>query len=259
MSLLASCAIALAFGFFGSMPLAGPIAIMTVSRAAQKKFSEALHVALGAAAAEGIYAGLAFWGFTTFLARHPVVVPVSHGVTAVVLAALGVRFAFWKLEEPEEDPRGKVRAGTALVGFSISMLNPTLLVTWTAAVAFLYSKGLHDTSATAAIPFGACAAAGVGGWFFMLVRLVRRYHGHLPGALLTWTIRVLGLTLVCLGVWSGVQLATWLGGDRDRDTPAAASASLCCARADEHASARHRRRHRDAGAHRVPPQGRRAG
>lgn len=224
MRLLAVCAVALVFGFVGSMPLAGPISVMVVARAARKRFGEALHVGLGAAAAEAIYAGVAFFGFTTILARHPVVVPVSHGITAVVLIALGARFAFWKLKETKEKKR---RAGTALVGFTLSAVNPTLLVTWTAAVAFLYSKGLGEVSLWAAIPFGICAGVGVGGWFAVLVALLRKFEGRMPRRALTWVVRTLGVALAGLGVWSGVQLVRWIGGDRQ--TPASADASVCWA------------------------------
>lgn len=222
MRLLAVCAVALVFGFVGSMPLAGPISVLVVARAARKQFGEALHVGLGAAGAEAIYAGVAFFGFTTILARHPVVVPISHGVTAVVLLALGGRFAFWKLKEKKERHH---RAGTALVGFTLAAVNPTLLVTWTAAVAFLYSKSLGDPSVWAAIPFGICAGVGVGGWFAVLVALLRRYEGKMPKRALTWVVRTLGMALAGLGVWSGVQLVRWIGGDRQ--TPARADASLC--------------------------------
>lgn len=224
MRLLAVCLVALVFGFVGSMPLAGPISVMVVARAARKQFGEALHVGLGAAAAEAIYAGVAFFGFTTILAHHPVVVPISHGVTAVVLLALGVRFAFWKLKEKKEKKR---RSGTVLVGFTLSAVNPTLLVTWTAAVAFLYSKGLGDVSEWGAIPFGLCAGVGVGGWFAVLVALLRKYEGKMPRRALTWTVRTLGVALAGLGVWSGVQLVKWIGGDRQ--TPATADASVCWA------------------------------
>ena len=75
MRLIAICVMALVFGFVGSMPLAGPIAILAVARATRGRYGEALRVGLGAAVAEGIYAGIAFWGFTTFLARHAIVVP----------------------------------------------------------------------------------------------------------------------------------------------------------------------------------------
>jgi threonine/homoserine/homoserine lactone efflux protein len=223
MHLLATCLIALAFGFFGSMPLAGPIAVMVFSRASHRRYAEALHIGLGAAVAEGIYAGVAFWSFTSLLATHPLVVPVSRGVTAVVLSALGVRFALWSAKPPRDTHESA--AGTALVGFSLSAINLTLLVTWSAAVAFLYAKGLGERSSLAALPFGACAAAGIAGWFAILVAILRRFEGKLPVPVLTWTIRTLGLALLALGLWSGVQLAQWLAGDRG--TPPERAVSLC--------------------------------
>ncbi|MGH7272309.1 MAG: LysE family transporter [Polyangiaceae bacterium] len=210
MRLLALCAVALVFGFVGSMPLAGPIALLVLSRATRKRFGEAIRIGLGAAAAEGIYAGFAFWGFTTFLASHAIVVPISHAMTALILIALGVRFGFWTAGEhhgPKDAPSG---AGTVFFGFSVSAINPTLLLTWSTAVAFLYSKGLHEPSASYAIPFGLSAAVGIGAWFSVFVLLMRKYGGKLPLAALTWTVRVLGWALVVLGAWSGVQLVEWL-------------------------------------------------
>ncbi|HEY3821139.1 MAG TPA: LysE family transporter [Polyangiaceae bacterium] len=223
MRILAVCLISLAFGFFGSMPLAGPIAVMVFSRASRRRYGEALYIALGAAAAEAIYAGVAFFSFTSLLADHPIVVPISRGVTAVVLSALGVRFALWSQHEKKD--KYEQRKGTWLVGFSLSAINPTLLVTWSAAVAFLYSKGLGVSSGLVAVPFGACAGAGIAGWFAILVMILRRFEGKLPIAVLTWTIRVLGVALVGLGVWSAVQLVQWLEGDRG--TPGQGRVSLC--------------------------------
>ncbi len=242
--IFAVCAIALGFGFFGSMPLLGPISIMVFSRAAQKKYAEALHIALGAALAEGTYAGVAFLGFATLLAQHPVVVPLSNGVTAVVLVGLGVRFAVWKPAEPTDE--NGPRAGTTLVGFSLAAINPTLLVTWGTAVAFLYSKGLGVASPLAALPFGVSAAAGIVGWFAVLVAILRRFEGKVPDRALAWTIRALGVALIALGAWSAVQLVQWLR--HDHATPSPAVASLCCPGADDDATGRagHRRRDRDA-------------
>jgi threonine/homoserine/homoserine lactone efflux protein len=223
MRLVATCLIAMAFGFFGSMPLAGPIAVMVFSRASRRRYSEALQIGIGAAVAEGLYAAVAFWSFTSLLARHPLVVPVSRAVTAVVLSAMGVRFALWKTRDPKDE--AEQRSGTSLVGFSLSAINPTLLVTWSAAVAFLYAKGLGESSALAAIPFGLCAGAGIALWFTILVAVLRKFEGKLPLALLTWTIRSLGIALVALGIWSGIELVQWLR--RDHATPAPHAVSLC--------------------------------
>jgi len=205
MRVVAICLMALVFGFVGSMPLAGPIAVMSVSRASRGKYGEALRIGLGAAAAEGIYAGIAFWGYTTFLARHAIVVPISHGATALVLVAIGIRFAFWKPPDAKETDADN-KAGSALLGFSVSAINPTLLLSWSAAVAFLYSRGLKEPSPAFALPFGACATAGVGAWFVTLAALLRRLQGKVPRKGLKWFVRLMGLVLVVLGVWSGVQL-----------------------------------------------------
>ncbi len=218
--IVAICAIALAFGFFGSMPLAGPVSLAVVSRVARRKYRPAIQIAFGAATAEGIYAGVAFWGFTWLLARHPLVVPISHAATALILVGLGVRFAFWKpsKEKEEKDP-----GETFLVGFSLSALNPTLLVTWGAAVAFLYSKGLGHGTKLDALPFGISAAAGVGGWFLLLVAIMHKLEGKLPKRVLRWTIRTLGVGLVVLGAWSGVQFVQWLHHPRPPHRPTASS------------------------------------
>lgn len=207
MRLLAVCVMALVFGFVGSMPLAGPIALLAVSRASRQRYGEALRIGLGAAVAEGLYAGVAFWGFTTFLGRHAIVVPISHGATAVILIGVGARFVFWKPPPETNTPENK--AGTALLGFSMSAVNPTLLLTWSTAVAFLYSRGLNDASPLYALPFGLCAAAGIGGWFVTLVALFRKYGQKLPREAMTWVIRLMGVVLVALGVWSAVKLYDW--------------------------------------------------
>jgi threonine/homoserine/homoserine lactone efflux protein len=208
----AACLVALVFGYVGSMPLAGPIAVMELSRGAQGRFSEALRIGLGAAVAEGIYAGVAFWGYTALLARHPLLLPISHGATAAVLVALGVRFAFWKPSDRKDERERK--AGTVLLGFTVSAANPTLLVTWGAVVAFLYSKELGHMPPIAAVPFGLCAGAGVALWSATLVAILRKYEGKLPRKALTWVVRILGVALAGLGTWSGVQLALWLLGLR---------------------------------------------
>jgi threonine/homoserine/homoserine lactone efflux protein len=224
MRILLVSLVALAFGFFGSMPLAGPIAVLTVSRAARGRFDEALRIAAGAAVAEGIYAGVAFWGFTTFLARNALIVPISHGATAVVLTALGARFVFWRMNAAEDAHES--RAGTLLLGFSVSLLNPTLLLTWSAAVAFVYSRHLAPASALAALPFGACAAAGIAGWFACLVALMRKYRGKIPGNVLTYGVRGMGVALIGLGIAAGVALVHWIREPSERAKTPGASLSL---------------------------------
>src|SRR5260370_5091666 len=214
MRLLAICAIAFVFAFVGSMPLVGPIALLTLSRAAHKRFGEALRIGLGAAAAEALYASLAFWGFATFLSQYRLVVPISRGATGAVLTGLGIRFMFWRLTEATGEP--KSGAGTTLLGFSIAALNPTLLLTWSTAVAFLYSKGLglQRQSPLWAIPFGACAGLGVAAWFICYVKLLRRYGGGGSPRGLRWRRPAVGVGPFALRLWAGVPRPPRVGDAR---------------------------------------------
>ncbi len=205
---IAVCAIAAAVAFVGSIPIAGPVAVLTLARAAVGRFGDALRVGLGAAVAEGIYAGVAFWGFATFLARWRLVTPISRAASGILLITLGVRFVFWRPAKAET--REDHRAGTALLGFSISALNPTLLVTWSAIVAFLYSRGLDRASPVLAIPFGLSAGAGVATWFVSLVSLLRSFRRRLPQAAFRWAIRTAGLALIVLGIAAAVKFVQWM-------------------------------------------------
>jgi threonine/homoserine/homoserine lactone efflux protein len=225
MHIVLACVVAFTFGFVGSIPLAGPIAVLMLSRAAQRRFGEAFRVGVGAALAEGTYSGVAFWGFNTFLARNSRVEPISQAAAALVLSTLGVAFMFWKPQATRDQQENA--AGTVLLGFSVSALNPTLIITWSAAVAFLYSKGLgRGLPQLAAIPFGVSASAGIASEIACLIALLERYQGRVPQRVMTWIIRAMGLMLLGLGLWSGVQLWRWLTDRGSHRSPASSPLSL---------------------------------
>jgi threonine/homoserine/homoserine lactone efflux protein len=200
--LLAACGLALAFGYVGSVPLAGPIAVIVLSRAARGRFGEALRIGAGAAVAEGLYAGAAFWSFAALVHRSALLRPIARGATALVLLPLGLYFVFWRSTEKGRVDRHESRAGTALLGFTISALNPTLLITWSAAVGFSFSRQAPTIREWDAFPFGLSAGAGVVLWFLTLVLLVRRYKDKVRSDAISWVVRGLGVTLLFMGIWS---------------------------------------------------------
>jgi threonine/homoserine/homoserine lactone efflux protein len=215
MAFLAVSLVAFVFAFMGSLPLAGPIAVLVVSNAVKGRYQDALRIALGAAVAEGVYAFLAFWGFATFLARYALVLPISHAVTAAILLSLGVHFLFFELkEEPKEAPEPK--GGRFWFGFSVSALNPTLLATWGAVTTFLFSKQLLHMTGVLAIPFGAFAAGGVALWGFLTVSLMKRFHSHVPRAAITWILRAMGVLLIGIAAWSIVELVRYIRDPKAR-------------------------------------------
>ena len=208
MEILTALGLALAFGFIGSVPLTGPIALLVLSRSVEKRFRAAVQIGLGAALAEGLYAGAAFWGFRT-LVHSPRLERLSDFLSALVLTALGIYFLRWRFRDHAPPPTRGGRAGWT--GFSISILNPTLLLTWSAAVAALTARHWVDGNRWLALPFGLGAALGVAGWELLFVAGIRQFGDRFQRSAIKLLVRCVALVLVALGGWSGYQWMLLVG------------------------------------------------
>ena len=61
------------FGFIGSVPVAGPIAVLVLERSLAHRYSDAEGIAVGGAVAESAYAGAAFLGLGFLIKSYPIV------------------------------------------------------------------------------------------------------------------------------------------------------------------------------------------
>jgi threonine/homoserine/homoserine lactone efflux protein len=199
----------LGLGFVGSIPVAGPTAVVVVDRALENRWREGLDVAIGAAIAESLYALVAFWGLTTVFARYPSLAPAIRLVGGALLVIVGVYFLRRRAKPRLEEASGASRSRRVqserhgrrwFFGFTITLLNPTLAITWTAAVAALHSAFPFPYTALDALPFAAGAGAGIVAWFLLLLRLVRRFHAQLQPTTVNRLIRGMGGALVLFGV-----------------------------------------------------------
>jgi len=204
-------------GFVGSMPVAGPIAILVLGRGLEGRASSGMYLAVGAAIAESAYAYLAFWGFSELLSAYPVVERATRGFAAVLLLALGTHFLRRPTtstpERPPFPPDPEVgRKRSFVLGLTITALNPTLMVTWTAAVTFAHSLRVLSFEAGRALPFSLGTFAGICLWFALLLWLIGRYRGRFERSTLDRLLRVMGLGLLLLGLFFAVQ-ALWPGAE----------------------------------------------
>jgi threonine/homoserine/homoserine lactone efflux protein len=183
--------------FVGSMPIAGPLAVLVLERAVTGRRAEGLFITFGGALAEAIVAfGVALLFPLLFALSHTVVI-VSRIAGAAIVGTIGLVL----LIHPEvlKRPPPTNRSGSFLTGVVVSGVNPTLVATWTVVVATLNSHGLLGRSAAAAAFFGIGVGLGVTGWFTVLVLLSGRAKEYMQGRRYTQTIRVLGLVLLCAG------------------------------------------------------------
>jgi threonine/homoserine/homoserine lactone efflux protein len=211
--MLAAALLGFVFGFFGSMPIAGPIAALVFSRGLENRGRSALYLAAGAAIAEAGYAYLAFWGFAAFLSRHAWVEPTSRAFAALLLTALGVHFTRKgsAKEGPEQAPDPNVgNKRSFFLGFTITALNPTLIATWTGAVTFVYSLDVVTFDSVSALPFSVGSFAGIVCWFALLLGLLARFRARFPRETLGRVMRWTGFFLIGLGLLFAARFVQWL-------------------------------------------------
>jgi len=206
-------------GFLGSMPIAGPVAVLVLERGLVRRGREGLGVALGAAAAESIYAFLAFWGLGTVLYASPTLLRASRLVGVGVMITLGVYLANRKsaprLPEAEGDALvvGRKRRGF-LLGLSVSFLNPTIIVSWTMITAIVHSTGLVSPGLISAVVFALGVGAGIVFWFATLLHLLHRFQSGLRPQTVDRVLHITGWLVVAIGVSLGIgpfiQVFGWL-------------------------------------------------
>lgn len=194
-------------GYIGSMPVAGPIAVLVFGRGLENRAQNGLFLAAGAAIAESVYAYLAFWGFSAFLTNYPWIEKAARIAAAVLLIGLGVHF-YRKRQPPPEAPRpaGVGNKRSFFLGFTITALNPTLIATWTFTVTTVYSFGIVKFDAGNALPFSLGAFSGIVGWFATMLYLLNRFRSSVPGMALTRVLNVMGVVLIVVGLAIGITV-----------------------------------------------------
>jgi len=200
--MLTALIVGLALGFFGSIPVAGPISILVLKDALEKGHRQGFHIALGAAAGESVYAFVAFWGLTTVLETFPVLMPISKIAGAVLVIVLGI-YLVVRRPKPTEATAGKLadrQSKLWLRGFLIAVLNPTLLATWTTIVTGLNAASLVEPSPRGALPFAIGVGVGIFGWFAFLVEVVvRRFRKRLDATKIQKVVRAFGWAMIGVG------------------------------------------------------------
>lgn len=114
------------------------------------------------------------------------------------------------LQEAKSEPAKSTTAAHFLAGFAITLLNPTLIATWTASAATLTASGISFDASHAPL-FGLGSFFGVAGWFLLFVKLLRRYGSRFNPGTLVRVVRVIGFLVLLLGIWFAYRfIQYWL-------------------------------------------------
>ena len=196
-------------GFVGSMPIAGPVAVLVLERGMVRRSREGLAIAVGAATGESLYAFLSSWGVGAVLSAYPRVLPVSRLLGAMVLVGLGVYLVARRSRPRAESPSAPPVAGTRRRGFvlgaSLTLLNPTIIATWTVAVAAIHSIGLLAFGLAPAVAFALGVGIGIVAWFATMLRVILRFERRLRPETIDRVLQVTGWLVVALGVGLAIK------------------------------------------------------
>lgn len=191
-------------GFFGSVPLTGPIAMLVFRRGLQARYRSAMGVIIGGASAELVYVTLAIGGVGTLVEQVPVVADILEGLSAALLFVIGLYFVFAEpktARSSEPSDGGNALRPAFAQGFSLSILNPVLLLNWSAAVAVFYSATDADLGLWGKVLFVPSVGIGIVGWFAILLAALRRWRHRLPDVVIRWTQRAMGVIVLLVAGW----------------------------------------------------------
>lgn len=202
--------IGMAVGCFTGIPI-GPANLAVIDAAYRHTMRRAIGVALGAALADAIYAGLGSVGVGPLIVSNPAVPPILFFVSGMVLIVYGALTARAHPVSPADEhaprpavPSKQMRSGFT-VGLALILLNPAAIVTWVVVVG-PYLAGAdrwEGAAATIGVPIGSF------GWFYFVAYLTT--HGkRLMGGRAIWITRIVGIVLIGYGMFSiGRALKYW--------------------------------------------------
>ena len=139
-------------GIIYSMPIAGPISIIVVSKAFQGKKRFCLRTGLGAAITESIIVFIVVYGIASLLDFYKPIIPYFLLAGAVFIIIIGIRIMKQKFDlkslESNNIITDKYRnRGGMRTGIVLNLSNPSLLINWFVAsfltLSFVSSIGLN--------------------------------------------------------------------------------------------------------------------
>lgn len=198
---------AVVVGFLSAIIPLGPVTVLVIRRALEGDPSGALKVGIGRVPAEVLYCGLATFGMVALLDQLPGARLTIEVIGTLVFLAVGIWLMIQKPKPPaadDDEPRGSQWGYRA--GFFISILNPTLILSWSAGVAIGLSMTEIVPTQLQKLVFPLSLGLGIVLGYLILVGILKRYGAKIEQRFVSFAIRFMGLVFVALSVWNGLAL-----------------------------------------------------
>lgn len=198
----------------------GPVTVLTIRRGLLGDYGGALRLGLGRAPAEGFYCALAVFGVAALLEQAPGARLALRTLGSVVFLAVGTWLV---LQEPklasslegegasevvgEDDPgEARRRRFGNWAGFIIAMLNPALIMSWSAGVGIALSMMESRPGLIHKAAFPLSLALGLALGYVVLVGLLRRFGAQVGPRGVRAIFVIMGSLFISLAAWNGLEL-----------------------------------------------------
>ena len=186
------------------MPVAGPISALVLSYGIKRRYAQARMLALGAAIVESIYAFIAFVVFAKFFDRFKSLFVFSNLVVVGILIALAIYFFRSKrLRNPGAAVKASATRKTKafLTGVAVSSANPSVIVTWGAAIGMIHSFKAFEVTLLNQFLFSLGICGGSFVWFVVFLKIISHHHNRFEPATTDKILKGFACLLIVLAAW----------------------------------------------------------
>ena len=205
--MLIALSIGLIIGFLSCIPI-GPVNVWVVNTLIKRDFNSAFAIALGGCLMDFIYfmvvlTGLSFFHFspriTLFFKIAGVVFLFLFGLKELI-----VKTRHFNLDEHIDTNK------KTLVGFFTGVLiyssNPALIVSMSGMAAAIKSWSLFDNNIRNYISLSTGISFGSAFWFYLLLKIVKKYENKIPERLYVNFGRVSGCLIIIISIYMAFKV-----------------------------------------------------
>lgn len=169
-------------GFLICIPV-GPINVWVINTLIKHNFRSAFSIALGGSTMDFVYFMVILSGLSLFhFSPQTILVLKICGV--IFLFAFGLKELLVAKQNFKLDPNAEKKVPRAasffLMGVIIYSSNPTLVASMSAIAAVIKSWNLFDSSFINYFLLSLGLAMGSASWFYLLLKIVSKYHNRIP-------------------------------------------------------------------------------
>jgi threonine/homoserine/homoserine lactone efflux protein len=211
MGIIAIIVSAFLVGFFASTVATGPVTFLVFRNALFGKFRKSVAMIFGSAVMETIYCSFALTIVGVILVNSSSVRLFSRVFSIIIFLMIG--FYLFRSEhkyKPREEVEGFSigdRTTAFFTGFILVALNPTIILTWSAAAAALISFGIIEVvDLIDIVAFTLSAGAGTIVGSLTMVFFVKWFRMSISEKFIGWMLKVMGIVVFGLAAYGLIDL-----------------------------------------------------